>query len=579
MKISSLIGKRIKDVPREATAVSHQFLLRGGYVRPLASGIYSILPLGKRVLTKIEAIIREEMDLIGGQEVLLPVVMPRELWEESGRYQSIDNSMVRFKDRNQKDFVLGMTHEEAVLALARSEVSSYKQFPFMLYQIQTKFRDEPRPRSGLIRVREFTMKDAYSFHRDEADLVRFYTKCYQAYERIFKRAGLTKTRIVQSDSGMMGGAIAHEFMLEADIGEDSLVLCDHCGYSANNEVAICRREQSLPSEKALQEVVTPSTRTIEELCKFLNVAADGTAKTICYSLKEANGSETLILCMMRGDKSVNEVKLAKILKTASYTMASEDLSRSFGVETGYASAYGLRNSENLRVLIDSSILEKADLVAGANKKDTHLLNFNAKRDVICNYEIVDIAFVADSEPCMKCGEPLRLSRGIEIGNIFQLGDKYSRAMGMSYLDEGGESHIPVMGCYGIGVGRLMASVIEDSHDSKGPIWPWEVAPFEIHLCMLDGGDAAVFRRVQTLYESLLKEGFDVLWDDSNSAAGAQFADADLIGAPLRLIVSPRNEKRGVIEYVLRTQQEKERGEIVADALVDFCRQQRDRLKA
>jgi prolyl-tRNA synthetase len=567
MKLSNLLGRRTKEVPREAASISHQYLLRGGYVRPLAAGIYSILPLGKRVLAKIEAVIRQEMDAIGGQEVLMPVVMPRELWEESGRYHSIDSSMVRFKDRNHKDFVLGMTHEEAVLALARTEVSSYKQLPFMLYQLQTKFRDEPRPRGGLIRVREFTMKDAYSFHRNDAELTEYYDKCYKAYERIFERVGLKNTRVVQSDTGMMGGAVAHEFMLEASIGEDSLVLCDSCGYAANAEVATCRNEAFTGSTNALLEISTPSCKTIEVLCGFLKVTPAQTAKAIFYRLKSADGAEILVFCLIRGDKSVNDIKLSKALGSATYEMATEEQIRSIGAEPGYASPVGLKNQSGFLLLIDHSVTNSRDLVTGANQQDMHLKNFNAERDVTCDYSSVDISSVSAGDKCIRCSSSLRVTRGIEIGNIFQLGTKYTASMGMSFLDETGKAQIPTMGCYGIGVGRLMASIIEDCHDGRGPVWPWNVAPFQVHLCVLGLDDSN--SSAKDVYEELVKHGVDVLWDDTNSQAGVQFADADLIGAPLRLVISSRNEKRGVIEYVFRDGSKK--GEIQATDLMELIR--------
>ncbi len=568
MRLSKLVGRRIKEIPRDATSVSHQLLLRGGYVRPVASGIYSILPLAKRVLGKIENIIREEMNRIGGQEVLVPVVMPRELWEESGRYQSIDASMVRFKDRNQKDFVLGMTHEEAMVALARTEVSSYKQLPFMLYQIQTKFRDEPRPRSGLIRVREFTMKDAYSFHRSEEDLVRFYDECYKAYEQIFKRVGLKNTRVVQSDTGMMGGAVAHEFMLEAAIGEDSLVLCDGCGYAANSEVAVCKYQtSSKTSEKLLEEVKTPSCKTIEDLCKLLRVTAAQTAKAVFYSFKDTSGEKILVFCLVRGDRAVNDVKLAKAVGTTSLEMATEDQIRAVGAEPGYASPVGINTSKNLMVLVDQSVVEACDLVTGANKKDLHLLNFNAVRDIKCDYRACDITSVNEKDSCVHCGHGLRLTRGIEIGNIFQLGTKYTASMGMSYVDENSKSQTPIMGCYGIGVGRLMASVIEDCHDARGPVWPKSIAPYQVHMCVLDAAEETVQARAKSVYNELCLKGIEVLWDDTNSQAGVQFADADLMGAPIRLVISRRTEQRGVLEYVMRDGSAK--GDVVASELIDF----------
>ena len=555
MKLSQLVGRRTKETPRDVTSMSHQFLLRGGYIRPVASGIYSILPLGKKILSKIEGIIREEMNAIQGQEVLMPVVMPRELWEESGRYHSIDDSMVRFQDRNEKDYVLGMTHEEAVVALARTEASSYKQFPFMLYQIQTKFRDELRPRGGLIRVREFTMKDAYSFHLSEQDLAAYYQKCYQAYERIFKRVGLKNVRIVQSDTGMMGGSVAHEFMLETAIGEDSLVLCDGCGYAANDEVAICHHNQASPSIQPLQEVKTPSCKTIEDLCRFLQIEAQQTAKAVFYSV-EQNGSKQLIFCLIRGDRSLNEVKLAKILKTSAFEMATEIQIRAIGAEPGYASPLNLTDTSACRILVDCSVFAGNNLVTGANKRDVHLIHFDAQRDLPQNHEVVDLSSTLAGDSCATCKGSLRTTRGIEIGNIFQLGVKYSKSMNMHYLDEHSQPQIPLMGCYGIGVGRLMAAMIEDQHDKKGPIWSWSIAPYHVHLCVIDGSQEPIKARASAVYEQLKAAGFEVLWDDSNAQAGAQFADADLIGAPIRLIISPRNEAKGEIEFATRNGQKK-----------------------
>ncbi|MCX6117752.1 MAG: proline--tRNA ligase [Proteobacteria bacterium] len=572
MKLSKLLGRRSKETPREATSISHKYLLRGGYVRPVSSGIYSILPLGMRVLRKIESVIRQEMEKIGGQEVLMPVVMPRELWEESGRYDSIDQSMVRFKDRNLKDFVLGMTHEEAVLALARTEVSSYKQLPFMLYQIQTKFRDEARPRGGLIRVREFTMKDAYSFHHTEDDLKAYYEDCYRAYERIFRSVGIKNLRVVKSDTGMMGGSVAHEFMLETSIGEDTLVICDSCGYAANNEVATCTYDDSTIDEKDLEDVKTPGMKTIDELCDYLKIDAKQTAKAIFFQMKKPDASLTLIFCIIRGDKVINDAKLAKILKTDLYEMASEQLITSIGAVPGYASPIGLVNLESCIVIVDKSVMTSKNLVTGANKQDLHCLNFNVSRDIQCRYIVDDIAQMIAGDLCVQCQEPLRLTRGIEIGNIFQLGTKYTKSMNMTFLDESGGVRTPVMGCYGIGIGRLMASVIEDCHDDRGPNWPWRIAPYQIHICALNSGELSVSQRMTSIYEELTIDGFEVLLDDTQAQPGVQFADADLIGAPIRLVVSPRNESRGTIEYMCRYSLSK--GEVRAADLLEFCRDQR-----
>jgi prolyl-tRNA synthetase len=559
MRLSRLLGQRLKDTPREAVSASHQFLLRGAYVRPVASGIYSALPLGRRVLAKLEALVREEMNAIDGQEVLLPVVQPRELWEESGRYGVIDQSLARFKDRTGKDMVLAMTHEEAVVALARSELESYKQLPFMLYQVQTKFRDEARPRGGLIRVREFTMKDAYSFHATKEDLEAYYERCHQAYARIFARAGLKNSVVVQSDTGMMGGAVAHEFMLVTPIGEDSLVLCRQCGYAANNEVAVGRAGGCGAPAQELRKVATPGIKTIEDLSKFLGVSAAATAKAVFL----ATPSGVLVMAIVRGDRELNEVKLSKVVRET-LAMAPEAMIRAVGAEPGFASPYGLTPGERFRIVVDETAFSESALVAGANEADMHFTGFSAARDLPAGCERADVSLVAAGDACARCGGALELTRGIEVGNIFQLGTKYSEAMKLSYLDERGTAQPAIMGCYGIGIGRLMAAVIEDSHDAYGPIWPWSIAPFHVHLCVIEPGAAGVGARAAALYGELTRQGYDVLWDDTDQKPGAQFAAADLIGAPLRLTISPKTEARGVVEYKWRDGRGK--GEVAPDGV-------------
>jgi prolyl-tRNA synthetase len=560
VRLTRLTGKRLREAPRDATLISHKYLLRGGYARQVGAGIYSILPLGKRVLTRIEAIIRAEMNAIDGQEVLMPVVMPREMWEESGRYAAIDRSMVRFKDRNDKDLVLGMTHEEAVVTLARTEASSYKQYPFMLYQIQTKFRDELRSRGGLVRVREFTMKDAYSFHTSKEDLESYYMACYRAYERIFRRAGLKHAAVVESDTGMMGGAVAHEFMLVTPVGEDSLVFCPKCRYAANNEVAVAR----VPAPGAdggggaPVKVATPGKRTIEDVSGFLGVPPTATAKTLVFigatapkSPKSEPGRKVVVV-VLRGDREVNDVKLAKAVRDASgLRIASEAEVEELGGKIGYMSPNGLRLDGHDAVVLVDPFLAAGDFVAGADEPDHHVTGFRIARDVRAPYRLADVTKIQDSDACSACDGRLTLARGIEIGNIFQLGTKYSQSMGMSYLDAQGKPQTPIMGCYGIGVGRLMAAAIEDCHDDYGPVWPVTIAPFEVHVCALQYGDARVRETADRLYAELRRAGLEVLLDDGDDKPGVQFADADLIGCPLRLIVSPKALDRGGVEYKLR----------------------------
>ncbi len=548
MLLSQLIGQRYKETPGEATLASHAFLLRGGYVRQVANGIYSLLPLGVRVVRKVEAIIREEMNRIGGQEVLMPVVLPGELWRESGRYESVGSELLRFRDRTDHDMLLAMTHEEAVVHLTRNEANSYKAYPFMVYQIQTKFRDEPRSRGGLIRVREFTMKDAYSFHTDEHDLARYYEECAEAYHRIFARAGVPEVVQVESDTGMMGGRVAHEYMLLADSGEDTIVACDSCGYVSNLEVATSAHEHDDETAKPLEKVHTPERETIADVSAFLSVPERMLAKVVFF---EADSSGKPVMALIRGDLGVSEAKLAKVLGVMPRAATDETI-RATGAVPGFASAIGVHDC---RIIADRSVAEAADLVCGANQEDYHCLHFNLARDVQ-QYETVDIAEVKEGERCPKCDGRLAFKRGIEVGNIFQLGAKYTDAMGMRYLDTEGNERTPIMGCYGIGVGRLMASVIEARHDSHGPVWPLSVAPFSVHICALNLTDEQRRQFAEATYRALQAKGIDVVYDDREERAGVQFADADLIGAPLRLIFGKRNLAEGNVEWKRRDGSEK-----------------------
>jgi prolyl-tRNA synthetase len=554
MRQSHLRGKRLKEAPAEATLASHTFLLRGGYARQVAGGIYSLLHPGLRVARKIERIIREEMNRVGGQEVLMPVVLPESLWQESGRAATVGAELARFSDRTGQPLLLGMTHEEAVVHLFRNEVESYRDLPFLAYQIQTKFRDEPRSRGGLIRVREFTMKDAYSFHVDEADLEAWYERCRAAYVRIFARAGIPEAVVVASDSGMMGGAVAHEFMLLCDAGEDTIATCPACGYLANREVATGRVAGFPEPAATLEKVHTPGCATIEEVAGFLGVEPRQTAKAVFYHRDEA---DLPVLAVIRGDLEINEAKLARIIR-AEPVIAGHDRVRAVGAEPGYASVLAV-SPEKCRIVVDHSVAGSGNLVCGANEVDYHYRNFNLERDLPC--ETVDVAQVRGGDGCPRdgCDGALKLERGIEVGNIFQLGDKYTAAMGMSYLDEQGRARVPIMGCYGIGVGRLLAAVIEARHDAHGPIWPLSIAPWQVHLCALKLDEPDVAAAADALYGELEGAGVEVLFDDRNERPGVQFADADLLGIPFRLVVSPRNLKQRGVELLRRGER---RGEIV-----------------
>ncbi|MBO7332632.1 MAG: proline--tRNA ligase [Alphaproteobacteria bacterium] len=552
MKLSQLLGKRFKEKPSDTKLKSHELLIRGGYMRPVFNGIFSLLPPGKKIVQKIENIVREEMNAIGGQEVEMPLVQPIELWEESGRCQTIQEELARLKDRTGHQMVLAMTHEESTVALARTEVGSYKDYPFMVYQFAKKFRDEARPRGGLIRVKEFTMKDAYSFHTNEEDMVAYYEDCAIAYARIFARSGIPEVIAIQSDNGIMGGKISHEYMLLADAGEDTIITCN-CGYKANREVAtsiiptVCSDE----AEEPLTPVETPNTKTIDELAAFLNIPATKTCKTLFYRPIDKN--EKAIVVMIRGDRDVNEMKLAKILK-ATPALADDETIENAGSVVGFASGYGLKDC---RIFVDKSVENEKNLVIGANKIDTHMTGFNLKRDMP-EAVIVDVATAADGDICPCCGKKLVFNRGIEVGNIFQLGDKYSLPMKMTYLDENNTPQVPIMACYGIGIGRLMASVAEVRNDDKGPIWPVSIAPWEIEIVTLypaNSNDEAHILS-EKLYNEMKIKGLDVLWDERRVSPGEKFADADLLGAPLQMVISPRNLEKGEVEVKNRATGEK-----------------------
>ncbi len=545
MRLSRLIGQRLREAPRDAQSPSHVFLMRGGFVRPVSAGIYSLLPLGRRVTAKIEGIIREEMDRIGGQEVLLPLVQPQELWDESGRSTGIGPELLRFQDRNGKPMVLAMTHEEAVVHLVRTEVNSYRQLPFMLYQIQIKYRDEARPRGGLIRVREFQMKDAYSFHADPEDLDAYYERVHAAYVRIFRRIGLRECLSIESDTGMMGGSMSHEFMAVAECGEDVLFVSPDGRYKANRDVAVSALEFPREPPKPLEKVHTPGKKTIEEVARYLGVSPERTGKAVFY----VTGDGTLVFAMIRGDFEINETKLRNFLQAPELQFANDEQIRACGAEPGYASILGL-DPGKVRIVVDRSAAESSNLVVGANEPDWHFLNFNFDRDAPGG-DVADIAAVRPGDPCPVTGKPLIMKRGIEVGNIFKLGTKYSEAMNCRFLDKNGVSRPMIMGCYGIGVGRSMAAVLEQAHDDNGPVWPMSIAPFHVHLVALNPGKNGVGEAAGELYGELRRAGCEVLWDDRGEKAGVAFKDADLIGCPIRLVISPRTLAGGTVELKLR----------------------------
>lgn len=544
MKLSKLVGDRFKERPAGCLIDSHALMVRGGYIKNVANGIYSQFPPMKRISQKIEAIIRDEMDKIDGQEVLFPVALPGSLWEESGRYESVGSELLRFTDRTGSKMVLGMTHEEASVQLVREYANSYAKYPFMIYQIQTKFRDEARPRAGLIRVREFTMKDAYSFHTSQEDLEQYYQKCYDAYNRIFARCGIPEVAVVASDSGMMGGSLSHEYMLLTPAGEDSIAICPECGYSANVEAApsIVHNENKLPKEE-MREVETPGVGTIEDLCEFLNIPAENTCKAVVY---QKNEDDSYIVAFIRGDLDINETKLVNALGC---DIHPAEITADCELNAGFIGPVGL--SDKITVLFDNSLKGVDNFATGANKVDKHYVGFNIERDY-GKVEYLDLAKITEGGTCPECGKhTITISRGIEVGNIFQLGTKYSKAMNFKYTDENGEEKYPIMGCYGIGVGRMAASICEVRHDDFGPIWPITIAPWQVHICCLRSDDEECKAYADNLYETLQNKGIEVIYDDRKARPGAMFADADLLGVPVRVVVSPRNMGEGVVEISTR----------------------------
>ena len=551
MKISQLFSQTLRESPTDSEVVSHQLLVRAGFIRQLGAGIFTYLPLAYRVLNRIMGIVREEMNAIGGQELLMPVVQPADLWKETGRYYQIGSEMGRFKDKSEHDMVLAMTHEEVVADLVRGLIRSYRQLPALVYHLQTKWRDDPRPRAGLIRVREFIMLDSYSLDADWDGLDAQYQAHYETYFKIFERCGLP-TVAVESDTGMMGGKMAHEYMYLTPIGEDSLLFCDHCGHSANRQVCTTRKpdpdgEEMLP----LEPVATPGTSTIEELAAFLGIPASRTSKAVFFSalIGDQSGErhEELIFAVVRGDMEVNETKVTNLVKALELKPATEEQITRCGATPGYASPVGL---SGIKVIVDDLIPRSPNLVAGANEAGYHLRNVNYERDYTAAI-VADITAAGDGDGCPECGSALRLVRGVEVGNIFKLGTRYTDAMSATFLDETGASRPVIMGSYGIGMGRLLACVVEEHHDERGLTWPVPLAPYPVHLVVLPGKEVDTRSIAAAVEEQLVSAGLEPLVDDREESAGVKFNDADLIGLPVRVTVSERAFRQGGLELKLR----------------------------
>jgi prolyl-tRNA synthetase len=545
MRLSELFFATLRDDPADAEMVSHRLLLRAGYVRPLGSGLYSLLPLGFKVTKRVEQVIREEMDAIGCQEMEMPVVHPAEVWKESGRYFKIGPELVRFKDRGERDMVLAMTHEEVIAILLRDLVQSYRQLPVQLYHFQTKFRDEPRSRGGLIRVREFVMKDAYSCDLDQAGLDRSYELYRGAYVRIFERLGLDAI-MVRSDVGIMGGTGAHEFMVVNEFGEDTLVLCDSCGYADNQQIAEVQKPSPAPEEALpMEDVETPDATTIDALATFLGVPTSKTAKATFF----VAGDGRFVTAIVRGDYDVNETKLVNAIKAVGgLRPAQVEEIKARGMEAGYGSPLGAKDA---LVVVDELVTRSPNLVAGANRVGWHVRNVNVPRDYAPDL-VTDITNARAGDACVRCGAPVKLRRGIEVGNIFKLGTDFTNAFGSLYLGEDGERHPIVMGSYGIGLGRNVACIVEAHHDAKGIAWPDEVAPYPAHLVAIGANrDETVMTTAERLHALAAENGREILYDDRDESPGVKLTDAELLGMPWILTVSPRSLAAGGVEVTRR----------------------------
>ena len=557
MRLSKMYVRTLRELPAEAEIPSHILLLRTGMIRKLASGIYGFMPLGWRTLHKIENIIREEMDKSGAQEILMSAIQPAELWEESGRWSAYGPELWRIKDRNGRDFCLGPTHEEIFTDIVRDGVSSYRQLPLNLYQIQHKYRDEARPRFGLMRSREFIMKDAYSFDKDQEGLDKSYDDMYDTYTRIFTRCGLT-FRPVEADSGAIGGNASHEFTALSEVGESDIAYCESCSMAANVEKAVCRDAEPSPESEAmleLHEVHTPGTKTIEELASFLNIDKKNTIKALLFEKYDEDGkADGYVAAFVRGDRDLNMIKLVNALKIPEHAIAFADESKleaAIGAVGGFTGPIGLHDC---MIVVDSELVGLKNLCAGACKPDHHILNVNYGRD----YEgdiVTDLKVLKEGDPCPVCGAPIKHTRGIEVGQVFKLGTKYSEAMNAIYKDENQQDHPLVMGCYGIGVSRTLAAVIEQHHDEDGIIWPVSVAPYHVIVTLVKPKDETQSKLAEYIYQRLLTAGVEAVIDDRDERPGVKFKDADLLGFPIRITVGKRAGE-GIVEYKLRRDSEK-----------------------
>ena len=543
MKVTQLVTKSLRDDPPEAETASHRLMLRAGLIYQVAAGIYASLPLAYKSLRKIENIIREEMDRAGGQELLMPALQPLELWEQTGRGAAFGDNLFSLEDRRGRPMVLAPTHEEVVTGIVKANVQSYRDLPVILYQIQTKFRDEPRPRAGLVRVREFAMKDAYSFNADEESLDDSYQAMAQAYKNIYRRCGLP-VLMAEADSGAIGGKDSHEFILATPTGEDTVITCPACGYTANAEKASgVYHELSAEDEESLEEVSTPGVKTIDGLAQYLNISDEKTFKAVFYM---ADGE--VVFVTIRGDLEVNDIKLKNALRASDLRLADDQEVAKAGLVAGSASAIGIHDIKRVG---DLSITRGNNFVVGGNKPDTHLRGANYPRDFQVDI-LTDIALARPGQGCPNCGQPLEAVRGVEVGHIFKLGTFFSEALSANYLDREGQHQPIIMGCYGIGVGRLLAAAIEQNHDDKGIMFPAPIAPYQVHLVGLNLADEQVAEEAERLYQELKDQGIEVLYDDrTDQTAGVKLNDVDLLGLPVRLVVSPRNVKAGVVEFKQR----------------------------
>jgi prolyl-tRNA synthetase len=547
MRLTEMLVPTLRETPAEAEVVSHKLLLRAGFIRRTATGIYTYLPLGMRVMKKIMNIIREEMDRQGGQEILMPVMQPAELWLESGRWHVYGPELMRFKDRHNRDFCLGPTHEEVITALVRGEIKSYKQLPQLMYQIGNKYRDERRPRFGLMRGREFIMKDLYSFDRDEAGLDISYKKMYDAYTKIFTRCGLT-FRPVEADSGAIGGSATHEFMVLADSGEATILYCDTCSYAANVEkVPAAIPEQSNVSPLAMEEVNTPKAHTVEQVTEFLGVTAQQVIKTLIYKT-----DQEIVAALVRGDRELNEIKLYNLLGCLTLELAdAETVMNVTGAPVGFA---GPVNLKDIKIIADPEVANIINGVAGANKGDTHLTNVNPGRDFKID-QVHDIRTVGAGEKCPQCSGKLIEAQGIEVGQVFKLGDKYSKDLKAHFLDENGKEKPIIMGCYGIGVGRTMAATVEQNYDENGIIWPVQIAPYHAVVVPVNAKDEKMLSMAENIYQQLLAAGVEAVLDDRLERPGVKFKDADLIGYPVRVVIGKKAVENDEVEVHQRSNQQ------------------------